>query len=114
MEARKVLVKEGDIATITCPFCRRTKQLSVAQFKEKRKRNLRVKCRCDKIFNLCLEYRKHPRKPVRLLGKSINLSSHMPRTTAIEVNNIPLMVLSFLLLKKTIGIIKLQTTISQK
>lgn len=74
MEARKVLVKKGDVAIITCPFCRKTKKLSVVKYKEKRKRELRVKCCCDNIFCLCLEYRRHPRKPTRLLGKSINFS----------------------------------------
>lgn len=76
MEARKVLVKEGDIAIATCPFCRQTKKLSVAHYKEERKRDLRIKCSCREIFCLCLEYRRHPRKKVKLLGKSINLSNH--------------------------------------
>lgn len=76
METRKVLVKEGDVVIVTCPSCRKTKQLSLAQYKEKRKRELRIKCSCGSIFCLCLEYRRYPRKPVRLLGKSINLSSH--------------------------------------
>jgi len=74
MEARKVLVKKGDVAIVTCPFCRKTKKLSVVKYKEKRKRELRVKCCCENIFCLCLEYRRHPRKPARLLGKSINFS----------------------------------------
>lgn len=76
MEARKVLVKENDIAIITCPFCRKSKKLLVTQYKEKHKRDLRIKCTCDNIFSLCLEYRKHPRKSVRLLGKSVSLPNH--------------------------------------
>lgn len=76
MEMRKILVKEGDIAIITCPFCRKTKKLSVAQYKEKRKRELKIKCSCDKVFDICLECRKHPRKESKLIGKSINLSNH--------------------------------------
>ena len=76
MQARKVLVKEGDVVNITCPICLKTKQLSVARYKEIRKRELRIKCSCDKIFSICLEYRKHPRKSVKLLGCSTNLSKH--------------------------------------
>ena len=76
MQARKVLVKEGNVANITCPVCQKSKQLSVAKYKVKRKRELRIKCSCDNLFCLCLEYRKHPRKSVRLLGNSTNLSKH--------------------------------------
>ena len=76
MQSRKVLVKEVDVVNITCPICLKTKQLSVARYKEIRKRELRIKCSCDNIFNLCLEYRKHPRKSVELLGCSTNLSKH--------------------------------------
>jgi hypothetical protein len=86
MEAKKVLVKEGDVAIITCPFCRKTKKLSVAPFKEKRKRELRIKCSCEKIFSICLECRKHQRKDVKLLGKSINLSQHRKSQDIIIIN----------------------------
>jgi hypothetical protein len=73
---RKVMVREGDVATITCPFCRKIKKLSVAQYKESGKRELKVKCACDKVFNVCLECRRHHRKPTKILGKSVNLSQH--------------------------------------
>lgn len=86
MEAKKVLVKEGDVAIITCPFCRKTKKLSVAPFKEKRKRELRIKCSCEKIFSICLECRKHQRKDVKLLGKSINISQHRKSQDIILIN----------------------------
>lgn len=86
MEAKKVLVKEGDVAIITCPFCRKTKKQSVAPFKEKRKRELRIKCSCEKIFSICLECRKHQRKYVKLLGKCINLSQHRNSQDIILIN----------------------------
>ena len=76
MKAAKVLVKEGDVAIISCPLCKKSKKLSVAKYKEQGKRELRIKCNCGNIFCLLLEYRRHPRKPVKLLGKSINLSKH--------------------------------------
>jgi len=76
METRKLLVKEGDIAVVVCPFCRNSKKLSVAQYREQRKRELRIKCSCANILNICLEYRKHPRLETKLLGKCINLSLH--------------------------------------
>jgi len=86
MEAPKVLVKEGDVAIITCPFCRKSKKISVAQYKGKTKRELCIQCSCDKIFCICLEFRKHPRKSVKLLGKSINLSQHRESQDIIITN----------------------------
>lgn len=76
MEMRKVMVKDGDVAIITCPFCHKTKKLSVLKYKENGKRELKIKCSCDRMFSTCLECRKHYRKPLKLLGKSINLSNH--------------------------------------
>jgi len=76
MEAWKVLVKENDVAIIICPLCRKAKELSVTQYKERKKRDLRIKCGCGHIFCICLEYRRHPRKSVKMLGKSLNLSKH--------------------------------------
>ena len=99
MEAKKVLVKEGDVAIITCPFCRKTKKMSVAEYKEKRKRELRIKCSCDKIFCLCLEYRRHPRKPARLLGKSVNLSKRK-ETQNIIIKDISVSGIGYLTFKK--------------
>jgi len=89
MEARKVLVKENDIAIISCPFCRRSKKMSVAKYRIEKKRELRIKCSCDNMFSLFLEYRRHPRKAVRLLGKSINLSKRN-ESQGIVINNISL------------------------
>jgi hypothetical protein len=86
LEATKVLVKEGDLAIITCPSCRKTKKVSVAAYKEKRKPELRIRCSCESIFYLCLEYRKHPRKSVKMLGKSINLSQHRKNQDIILMN----------------------------
>lgn len=76
MEMREVMVKEGDVAGISCPFCQKTKKIPVGYYKETGKRQLKVKCSCDKIFEISLECRKDYRKSTKLLGKSINLSNH--------------------------------------
>jgi len=99
MEAGKALVKEGDVAVISCPFCKKSQKISVAKYREQSKRKLRIKCGCDKIFSLCLEYRRHPRKPVKLLGKSINLSNHK-ESHDIIINNISLGGIGFYPFKK--------------
>ncbi|MDX1775565.1 MAG: PilZ domain-containing protein [Desulfobulbales bacterium] len=84
METRKVLVKEGDVIDITCASCLKTKKLSVVQHKESGKRDLRIKCCCNTIFCICLEYRHHFRKPIKLLGRSINLSKKEGRDIVIK------------------------------
>jgi hypothetical protein len=75
MEISKVVVKEGDIAIVTCPFCRKTKKISVLKYKNASKRKLTIKCICDKVFSLSLEFRRHFRKPAGLLVESVNLSN---------------------------------------
>ena len=99
MEAEKIQVKEGDVAVITCPLCRKIKKMSVAKYKEKGKRELRIKCSCDNTFRLYLEYRKHPRKSVGLLGKSINLSKQR-ESQDIIIKNISLGGIGFCPFKK--------------
>jgi hypothetical protein len=99
MEMKKVVVKEGDVAIITCPFCRKTKKMSVARYKETGKRELKIKCSCEKVFSICLEWRKHHRKPAKLLGKSINLTNHREKQDVI-IKNISLGGIGFCSLRK--------------
>ena len=99
MEAKKVLVKENDAAVITCPFCHRVKEVSVTRYKERRKRELNIKCSCKSIFNICLECRKNPRKQTKILGKSINLSKHR-ETQDIIIKNITMEGIGFVPLRK--------------
>lgn len=77
MEIMKVMVKEGDIATITCPHCKKMKQASVSDYRTAGKRELKIRCSCDEMFTVSLECRQHYRKTTKLLGKSINLSNHL-------------------------------------
>ena len=86
MEIRKVMVKEGDVAIVICPFCRKTEKISVGHYKETGQRELRIKCICKELFCICLERRAHHRKPVKLLGKSVNLSNHKKNQDVIILN----------------------------
>ncbi len=86
MEMSKVMLKEGDVAIITCPSCREIKKISVLHYKETGQRELKIRCSCDTLFCICLEYRAHHRKPTRLLGKTINLSNHRENQDVIIKN----------------------------
>ena len=89
MKTKKLLVKEGNLAVVVCPFCLQTKNLSVSHCKETSKRELKIKCDCEEFLDICLEFRKHPRLETRLLGKSINLSNHRENQDVI-IRNISL------------------------
>ena len=74
MEPKKILVKEGDIAIVTCPSCQKIRKLSVKKYKQKGKREIKIRCNCENIFDVFLEFRKFPRKSTKLIGKTINIS----------------------------------------
>jgi len=64
---KKVYVDDTNHAMIICPKCKLKKNIDVTNFKNTQKK-LKAKCRCGEIFRLTLEFRKHPRKKVRLNG----------------------------------------------
>lgn len=94
METTKVVIQEDDIAVIACPFCLETRRLSVKQNSGAAKRALKIKCLCDKVFAVCLEYRRHERKATNLLGLSVNLTNHNEEQDII-IENISLGGLAF-------------------
>jgi hypothetical protein len=75
MEISRVVVKDGDTATVACPFCRKTKKISVVKYKNTGQRKLKIKCICERVFSIYLEFRRHFRKPAGLLVESVNLSN---------------------------------------
>lgn len=74
---RKSFVKAGDHATIVCPQCNISKDISVQQFRQ-RLHTLKVKCPCGYDFKVQLEFRRHYRKTTELQG------SYDPTMTAIH------------------------------
>ena len=64
----KIYVDDAKIARVICHKCGLNKNIDVTKFKDTNKR-LRVKCRCGGIFQLTLEFRKHYRKEVQLVGE---------------------------------------------
>ena len=65
---KKVFVDDTNQATIICPKCGLKKDVDVTNFKNTQKK-LKAKCRCGEVFRLTLEFRRHPRKKVRLNGE---------------------------------------------
>ena len=65
---KKVFVDDTNQAAIICPKCGLKKNIDVTNFKNTQKK-LNAKCRCGEVFQLTLEFRKHPRKKVHLNGE---------------------------------------------
>ncbi len=65
---KKIYVDDTNQATIVCPKCLLEKNIDVTNFKKTQKK-LKDKCRCGEVFRLTLEFRKHYRKNVQLLGE---------------------------------------------
>lgn len=67
METIKTFVREDNITTIACPSCKKTKNTSVASFKNKC-HFLKVRCPCKNVFKVQLDFRQYYRKPTDLPG----------------------------------------------
>ena len=77
METVKAFVREDDTVTIACPACRMTKNISVASYKNKTP-ELKVRCTCNNIFKVYLDFRRFYRKSTDLPGryKTLNPRGH--------------------------------------
>ena len=64
----KVYVDHTNQVKIICPKCRLEKHKIVFKFKDTHKR-LKAKCRCGEVFRVTLDFRKHYRKNVQLIGE---------------------------------------------
>lgn len=63
----KAFVREDDTVTIVCPACKMPKDASVTPFKNKT-HLLKVRCRCDTVFRVHLDFRRFYRKETDLPG----------------------------------------------
>lgn len=67
METVKAFVRQDDSVTIVCPACKLPKNVSVASFKNKT-HYLKVRCPCDNVFRVHLDFRQFYRKSTDLRG----------------------------------------------
>ena len=66
-------VREDKTAALTCPSCGRWRIISADPFRGA-KHKLRVRCSCNKVFKVFLEFRRKVRRKTYLRGTSINQS----------------------------------------
>lgn len=69
----KAFVRANDTVTIICPACKAAKNAAVGAFRNK-SHYLKVRCTCETVFTVHLDFRQHYRKETELPGtfKSIN------------------------------------------
>jgi len=67
---KKVYVDDTNQAMIVCPSCGFTKKIDAEKFRSTHKR-VKVKCKCNETFRFTIEFRKHYRKKVRLIGEYV-------------------------------------------
>ncbi|MFH0725858.1 MAG: PilZ domain-containing protein [Pseudomonadota bacterium] len=70
----KFFVNNQNLATIRCPKCGVTKTVDATKLKVASTR-LKITCKCGETFRSEIEFRKYYRKPVKLPGKYIHLTS---------------------------------------
>lgn len=72
METIRVFVREDNTATLVCPACSKPKNISVASYRNKC-HFLKVRCPCERVFRVHLDFRQHYRKPTNLPGMFVCL-----------------------------------------
>ena len=67
MAMTKAFVRPDNTATIICPACLTAKQVFVAPYHQK-KHSLKIRCKCNTVFTVHLDFRCHYRKQISLPG----------------------------------------------
>jgi uncharacterized C2H2 Zn-finger protein len=87
MQTVKTHVHPDGTTTITCPVCSRLKRVSVAGRRHE-KHVLRVRCRCETVFRVLLNYRRHHRKTVSLSGTYKTLYQYDQCKGVMQITNL--------------------------
>lgn len=67
MEITKTFVTLDNIATITCPQCRKSRNIDTSKYRNRR-HTIKVKCSCRYNFSVLLDFRRQYRKEANLEG----------------------------------------------
>lgn len=63
----KVYIRDNDTATFVCPSCGAVKHFDAARYRQQR-HTLSVRCRCQHVFSVLLDFRRYFRKQTNLQG----------------------------------------------
>ena len=87
-------VNKENYTAFTCPYCQKTHRVSVAKHKGT-KHTLIVKCTCQEKIEVNLNFRQFYRKPVKLAGEVLNVSSGKRNWCAMTVVDLSMSGLKF-------------------
>ena len=83
----KVYVRENNTATIVCPSCQTVKHFNADRYRQQR-HSFSVRCRCQNVFSVLLDFRRSYRKQTSLHGTYEVLSEGGIGGGIIHISNI--------------------------
>jgi len=63
----KIYVRDNNTATLVCPSCQAVKHFEAGRYRHQR-HTFSVRCRCQNLFSVQLDFRRNYRKPTSLDG----------------------------------------------
>jgi len=88
MKIQKYFVKTNDTVAIQCPECSLVKNIPVGKFRATQ-HTLKTRCSCKAIFLVALDFRRHFRKPSKIIGVYTIIESSGSGGGQMVVYNIP-------------------------
>jgi len=83
----KVYVREDNTATLICPSCQAVKHFEAERYRHQR-HTFTVRCRCQNVFSVQLDFRRSYRKPTSLDGTYEIISERGAGSGIAHINNI--------------------------
>ncbi|MGD9948296.1 MAG: PilZ domain-containing protein [Desulfobulbus sp.] len=83
----KVYVRENNTATMVCPSCQAVKHFDAERYRHQR-HTFSVRCRCQHVFSVLLDFRRNYRKQTSLHGTYEIISKDGVGGGIIHINNI--------------------------
>lgn len=83
---QKVYVNQEGVAVMKCPACDAVKTADVGRLKSSAQHVIKVRCTCQKVFTVKLEFRKSYRKDTKLAGDYQRLAGERSNGKLMVVN----------------------------
>ena len=85
---QKIYVNQDGMAVMKCPSCQAIKSADVGKLRSSAQHVIKVRCTCQKIFGVKLEFRRTYRKETKLAGdfRSLPSGKHSGRLTVVNVS----------------------------
>jgi len=88
MKTLHVDVNDEKHVTVHCPFCERTFGISVSESKNNGRELTIRRCTCNRHFRVVLNFRRHQRRSVLIVGEAVSLTEHNNGWNVMTIMNI--------------------------